>query len=183
MLWPVTNSTWFTDRPLLHYTNHIKTTIRSWVMHINRPLCCKGERIHHIFPLMDNLPTPKCVIICKLESCGNLLFTSLSLCNYQIGSIKMLRRYFCLVFQRVQKDDPHIEPFTLLCDRVDVLSPSSSRFLWGQPPSSRSGLPEGLFGRVWSQSEWREAQQPPHNNGLSHQGSRVAFDWHHGAAH
>lgn len=116
MLWPVTNSTWFTDRPLLHYTNHIKTTIRSWVMHINRPLCCNGERIHHIFPLMDNLPTPKCVIICKLESCGNLLFTSLSLCNYQIGSIKMLRRYFCLVFQRVQKDDPHIEPFTLLCD-------------------------------------------------------------------
>lgn len=141
------------------------------------PECCPG-----IFYLVCSYLVCKQVLKCchttrLYPDCVS--FRTETSCLVQWGS--------SLVFQRVQKDDPHnlttFELFTLPCDRVELLFPSSSRFLWGHPPSSRSGLPEGLFGRVWSQSEWHEAQQPPHNNGLSRQGSRVAFDWHHGATH
>ena len=58
----------------------------------------------------------------------------------------------------------------------------SSRLLWGRRPPPRSGVPEGVFGRVWGQSERREAQQPPCDSGLSTQGGGVAIVWHYGAA-
>lgn len=64
----------------------------------------------------------------------------------------------------------------------EVLFCYSSRFLRGRPPSSCAGVPEGVLGRVWSQSEWCETQQPSCNTGLSTQRGGVAFDWHHSAA-
>lgn len=69
-----------------------------------------------------------------------------------------------------------------LWDKAEVLFCSSSRFLWGRPPSPCSGLPESLFSRVRSQSERREAQQPPCHTGLSTQGGVLAVIWHHSAA-
>lgn len=91
----------------------------------------------------------------------------------------------CSVVQAVRLLALRFSPVVWIpqCDKVEVLFPSSSRFLRGRPSSSCSGLPEGLLSRVWSQSERREAQQSPCNNGLSSQGGRVTISWHHSAAH
>lgn len=59
---------------------------------------------------------------------------------------------------------------------------SCSRFLWGRPPSSCSGVPEGLLSCVWSQSERRETQQPPCDTRLPTPGGGVSLIWHHSAA-
>lgn len=58
----------------------------------------------------------------------------------------------------------------------------SSRFLRRWPPPTRSGISESLFGRVWSQSEWREALQPTIHPGLAAAGCLVTFNRHHCAA-
>lgn len=73
----------------------------------------------------------------------------------------------------------------VLCTNLcDVVTPySSSRFLRGQPSASCPGLPEGLFGLVWSQSEWSEVRRSSCAHRLSSQRGSVAHIRHHSAAH
>lgn len=66
----------------------------------------------------------------------------------------------------------------------DVSRPYSSfRFVWGQPPASGSGLPEGVFSLVRSQPERRQVQGSSSENRLSSQRGRVTHTWHQSEAH
>lgn len=70
----------------------------------------------------------------------------------------------------------------VLC--TDVSTPFSiSRFLWGQPPTPCSGLPEGLFSRVWSQSERSQVQRSCCHHRLSSQRGSVTHSRHQSTAH
>lgn len=78
-------------------------------------------------------------------------------------------------------------PGTVLCTDLalcDVSAPySSCRFLWGQPSASCSGLPEGLFSRVWSQSERSKVQRSSCDHRPSSQRGSITHSWHQSTAH
>lgn len=60
---------------------------------------------------------------------------------------------------------------------------SICRFLRGQPSTSCSGLREGLFSHVWSQSERSKVQRPSCDHTLSSQGRSVTHSRHQSPAH
>lgn len=82
--------------------------------------------------------------------------------------------------------DNHVEVLWFCCSGGKIegfwFFRCSSRFLWGRPPSSCSGVSEGLLRRVRGQSERCDTQQPACNPGLPTERGGIAFIWHHSAA-